>query len=679
MSKRKTTVAPLNKAVKNTPSALPSFITRFKNQPLWHLAILILLPFFLYIKTTGFQLINNMDDETIIINNFNILSNIKNIGIAFKTDAFLSAHGDYYRPLQTITLMIDTVMGESNPNNPWMYHLSNLIYHLLTVVSLYYFLRLLKFKNLTALLATLLFAVHPLLASAVSWVPARGDLLIGLFGLLSFITFLKEISTGKQLWFFLHAIAFFAALFSKETAIIIPVLLLLMYFFILKEKINLNKLLPYLMIWAIAIVLFYTIRSNVVTDTLPDSIFGVVPFINNLPAIPIVLAKFILPANLSTMPLFKPAFTVIGVVILLIVLWLAITQIKAANYLPAMGLAWFLLFIIPPMFFKILYSKFLVEYYEHRIYLPLIGLIIIVAFLLEKIKNHYLLIGISTMLTFIFIIMAWLHSDDYKESIAFFTKATNLNNPGACTKRGEIYYGQRDFNNALADFNTAIDLSGGGYAPPYYDRGLINAAQLNGHKAAFRDFSKAIEIDSTYTEAYIKRADERIFFKAFPDALQDLDKAEKTDSANPYIFYQRGKVYASLLKFNEALPCLSKSITMTDSSSPEMFNERAYVRYKLKDYTGALSDCNKAIQIFPKMTGAYYNKGLICLETGQPKTAIKEFDTTLALTNTFYFGYFYRGMAKKQINDMKSACEDWNESVKLGFTMAQDTIRRYCK
>ena len=74
----------------------------------------------------------------------------------------------------------------------------------------------------------------------------------------------------------------------------------------------------------------------------------------------------------------------------------------------------------------------------------------------------------------------------------------------------------------------------------------------------------------------------------------------------------------------------------------------------------------------------FYNKGLIYLELQKPAIAINELDTTLALTNNFYLGYFYRGMAKKEMNDMKGACEDWQQSVNLGFKMAQDTINKYC-
>src|SRR6202012_2476781 len=100
--------------------------------------------------------------------------------------------------------------------NPWMYHISNLLIHLLTCISLYYFLRLLKLPNFIAFVFTLLFSIHPLFASAVSWVPSRGDLLIALFGLWMFIHFHKHILSGKLVYFFLSTLFFILAIFSKE-------------------------------------------------------------------------------------------------------------------------------------------------------------------------------------------------------------------------------------------------------------------------------------------------------------------------------------------------------------------------------------------------------------------------------------------------------------------------------
>lgn len=667
-----------NKKNKNAVVQRNPLLDKFETQTLWHIALLVLLPFFLYIKTVNYLLIN-FDDVQIIVNNLDFLSSIKNIGLAFKTDAFISLHGDYYRPLQTVSLMFDTIFGGGKP---WLYHFFNLIYHILTVVSLYYLFRLLNIKTLSALFAALVFSVHPLLSSAVSWIPARGDILIGLFGVLTFISFIKYTNTRKPLFLILSVLSFALAVFSKETALLLPLILLFYYFILAKNEFKLSglkSLLPFFVLWLIVFVVFYILRSKVVVQTPPDFIFGIKPFLNNLPVIPILLFKFIVPAQLSTMPLFQPVITILGMFVLLFAIWLSVRAFKQKQWLIILGIGWFLLFAIPPMFFKLFFSKYLLEYYQHRAYLPYMGLSLVLAFLIGNIKNRSILnIVFSIAILFVFTLLALSHSDSYKDSLAFFSNAAERQNPGACTKRGEYYMGERDFGNAIVDFNSAIEMSKGEYAPAFYNRAMYSSQVTKDHNAAEQDLSKTIEIDSTFIDAYIQRASERVFSNNFDGALADLDKAATFDPTRVDIYYNKAKVLTSAMKFNDALPFYNKSISMYEYS-PEMYNDRAYVRYRVKDYNGALKDCNKAIRLMPNFMSAYYNKGIIYLEMGQPKIAIKELDTTLALTNNFYFGYFYRGMAKKQMHDMKGACADWQESVRLGFTMAQDTINRYCK
>jgi len=674
MSKKSKIIAPA--AIQKPVVASSPLLDRFEKQTIWHIVILVLLPFFVYIKTSGFEFIN-FDDTAIITNNFNVLSNIHNIGLSFKTDAFISMHGDYYRPLQTVTFFIDTFLGSGRPI---YFHITNLLLHLLTVLSLYFFLRSLKIKNLAALFGALLFSVHPLLASSVSWVPSRGDLLLGLFGVLLFTCFDRFFVTGKKIYFFLHFLLFTLAIFSKETALLFPILLLMHYFLVLKEK-SIKKLAPFVVMWIAPLVLFYILRSKVVIGSPPAFIFGIGPFMQNLPAIPIVFAKMLIPASLSTMPLFDNTFTTIGTFLLIAAFILIIRLCVKKQWLPALGMAWFLFFMIPPMFFKLFYSKYLLEYYEHRAYLPAMGFIIIVVYLLNdklfRAKNAILnLVPVAVLILFTF--LASVHSDDFKESIAFFTRATDLGNPGAAVKRGEMYFNERNFQEAQNDFNKGIDLSDNQYPPAFFNRGKVDATVLKDHKAAEQDYSSTLMLDSNYIEAYIERANERIVNKDMNGALNDVEKARQLDSTNVDVYYTHAKILTNALQFEQSLPFYDRTISM-DTGYADVYNDRAYVLYRLKRYDSALVDCQHAINLFPQFLNAYYNKGMIYMEKGKPDIAVKTFDTTLSLADNFYFGYFYRGMAKMQLKDMQGACADWQKSVDLGFNMAQDTIRKYCK
>ncbi|MEI2709190.1 MAG: hypothetical protein V9E96_09290, partial [Chitinophagaceae bacterium] len=208
-----------------------------------------------------------------------------------------------------------------------------------------------------------------------------------MFGVLLFLNFIKYTQTFSFGSFILNVLLFLLALFSKETAVLFPVILLFYYWLVSKETFNLKKIVPLYLVWIICFAFFYFLRSKVVINTPPDFIVGINPFINNLPAIPISFSKFLLPLNLSTMPLFEVSFTFFGVVLLIVFLLVLIKFIRLKKWLPIFGFVWFILFIIPPMFFKLYYSNFLLEYYEHRLYLPIAGLMILLAFILDDVLH----------------------------------------------------------------------------------------------------------------------------------------------------------------------------------------------------------------------------------------------------------------------------------------------------
>jgi tetratricopeptide (TPR) repeat protein len=646
---------------KNAPPAAallkPSIFDRFEEHPMWHILILLIVPFFIYIKTVGFDFIHLND-----------------------TDIFLNKDAYLFRPVSNLSFALDAIIGSGRT---WIYHLSNIIYHLLTVISLYSLLRALKINNLAAFILSFFFALHPLLAGTVSYIPARADVLIGLWITLSLLTFCKYIKTGKVLHLVLHILFFALAVFTKETAVLFPVLLLFYYSFILNEKINSKRTVLFFIAWVVVIAVFFFLRSKVITTDLSAGAIGINAFINNLPTLPILLAKAFIPVNLSTMPLFDSTFVTLGSILLLLLLIVVVKKTFNKQFLPLLGYIWFLLLLAACLPFQLKDSKLLQAYSEQEVYLPVIGLIILLACLLhEKLQqaSREAYTWLSLLIVLIFIPLASVYSDSYKDSDAYFGRAADLNNPGAYTKRGEEYINNtpKDYVNALADFNSAVEISGGTYAPAYYDLGRATADYLKNHQDAETDFTQAILLDPTMIDPYIDRADERLKLQNASGAVSDLMKAESIDSTDSRIYYTFGKVYIGARNFPLAIEKYSKAIVLNNYYT-EAYTDRALAYYQLNDYPRAIQDCNKAISINRSFFTAYYNKAMVYYAMNKMDTTLKLLDTTLALADNFYFGYFYRGMAKKQLHDMKGACSDWQESLSLGFTMAADTIKRYCK
>jgi tetratricopeptide (TPR) repeat protein len=649
----------MSKQAKKTAPAIiikPSVFDRFEEQTMWHILILLIVPFFIYIKAVGFDFIR-LTDNDIFVNK----------------DAYL------FRPVVNLSFMLDGIIGSGRS---WIYHLSNIIFHLLTAISLYSLLRFLEIKKLAAFILSFFFALHPLLAGDVSWVPARADILVSLWIILSLYNFGKYIQTGKILFFILHVLLFALAVFTKETAALFPLLFLFYSIFILKEKISSKKNVLFSIAWVTIILLFFYLRSKVIGTGLRNNAFGINAFIDNLPTIPILLAKIFVPACLSPMPLFDNSFETAGVVLLLFFAIIVIKKLIKKEWLPLMGYIWFLLLLSACFLFQFKDSKFLQAYTEQEAYLPLTGFIILLAYLLnEKLQQpaRQVYTWLSFIIIIVFMILASLYSDSYKDSEAYLESAADQNNPGAYTKRGEdLISTSRDYSDALAAFNKAVDLSGGLYAPAYYDLGKITSDHFKNHEDAESYFTQAITLDSTFIDAYIDRAAEKLMLQNINGAFADLNEAKSIDSTNARIYYTFGKVYVGLRDFPHAIIQYSKAIDFDRSHTEIYYSDRGLAYYEVKDYPAAIKDETKAISLGRLFT-AYYNKAMIYYTINKMDIALKLFDTTLALQNNLSDGYFYRGSTKHQLNDMKGACNDWQEAVNLGFTQAEDSLKRYCK
>ena len=124
---------------------------------------------------------------------------------------------DIFRPLTLLSLGCDFLLyGQS----PMGFHLTNTLLHVINGLLLYALVRQLVSDGRAALWATLVYICHPLQTEVVGWVSARGDLLASSFFLSGFIAYLHRRRT-------MSCALYAASVLSKETAVILPVVLLL--------------------------------------------------------------------------------------------------------------------------------------------------------------------------------------------------------------------------------------------------------------------------------------------------------------------------------------------------------------------------------------------------------------------------------------------------------------------
>ena len=196
-----------------------------------HIAVIIVLSAIVFANALPGNFV--WDDEIQIVKNVRIRS-LDNFPSAFTT-AFWSFLGNetenqtnFYRPVQTVTYMLAYSIGGLSPTR---YHVFSLLYHTAASVFVYLIGLELMLAPGFALAIAALFAVHPVHTEAVAWIAGIPDVACGAFYFGAVWCFLRHLRESRTSWLFGSCTMFFAALLSKEMAVTLPFVLLLMMVF----------------------------------------------------------------------------------------------------------------------------------------------------------------------------------------------------------------------------------------------------------------------------------------------------------------------------------------------------------------------------------------------------------------------------------------------------------------
>ena len=197
-----------------------------KENSKYFLPFILLLTSVVFSNTLLNNFINNWDDQGYVLNNNFIKDlNFENFKIIFST--FFQGN---YHPLSLISYTIEYKFFGLNP---FYFHLSNLIFHLLNVALVYYFIKRLSSNIFVASITSLFFAIHPMHVESVAWISERKDVLYSFFFLLSLNSYCKyKYSEKKNLNLLLSFIFFLLSLLSKPAAVCLPLILVSIDFYI---------------------------------------------------------------------------------------------------------------------------------------------------------------------------------------------------------------------------------------------------------------------------------------------------------------------------------------------------------------------------------------------------------------------------------------------------------------
>lgn len=403
---------------------------------IWGMGILV------YFKSLFFGL-TYLDDNVIIINSYRLLNYPANfLDKLFRLSCLISDKGVYYRPLPDAFCAIDTVLGRGSY---FVYHLTNLIIHLLAASFFYVFLMKLRINRHGALDAALIFTVHPALTQAVAWITGRIDSLLGMFVFLSAIFFIN-FSERKKFRDYFGCVFFFAlALLTKETALVLPFL----YFFL--KPFSVKRI--FLIYAGCCVVIggwFILRRAALPGAAWMPVVVDLKGFFKNLPVLVQYSGKTVFPFNLSVSPLIQDtSFVWGGITIILMTVLLFVRGKTVRPWLILFGIAWFFLFLAPGLFIS--YPSNVSHFYEHRLYVPLAGVIIVFCEIARGLAGYdkYPLFKRSKLgfifICFIVVLFSWVsfeHIGVFKDRMSFWQSAvkTSPHSPLAHRNLGAMYY-----------------------------------------------------------------------------------------------------------------------------------------------------------------------------------------------------------------------------------------------
>ncbi len=339
---------------------------------LWVAVILIGVVCLLYANTFGSSLV--WDDEYLIAKN-RYLESWRYLPEIFQSSLhqFAPVRSNYYRPLQTVSFLLDRAIWH---DAPWGYHLTNVLLHGLVGLLGYFLAGALGAGSFAAFLIGLCFIVHPIHTEAVSYISGRADSLAAVWILLSLLSFNRFHTSHRHPWSYIAALLFFFfSLLSKEIALALPFLLILLLWY-RKETKRWTSILPFFLF----LVLYGILRRTLLDfrlDPFPKEttsfwLRGKVTLESLFLYLKLILFPF--PLHLERHlsyegPFWKGEFLAgFFVAMLLVLLFLRSREKRKFLF----GLGWFAIFFLPTSSLILKTDRVA----EHFIYLAYLGILL---------------------------------------------------------------------------------------------------------------------------------------------------------------------------------------------------------------------------------------------------------------------------------------------------------------
>ena len=560
------------------------------------------------------------------------------------------------RPVASLSFALNYAVGGLDP---WGYHAVNLGIHLLCALLIFGLVRrTLLVARLReryaraavplAMLVALLWVVHPLQTSGVTYVVQRIESLMALFYLLTLYCFVRGLSSGRRAWWQAAAVVACAlGMLTKEAMVTAPAMVLFYDAVFAAGSLKTGvKTRPglYAALAATWIILASILAGAPRSETVGFSA-GVGPMeyalyqctaIANYVRLAFWPHPLILDYGFSThVPLGR---LVPSVALLAILLAGTVWALFRRPALAFPGL-WFFVILSPTSSFVPITSQLAAE---HRMYLPLAGIValtvIAVHALIERSAAHARLLrraGITAALAAAGVLGFVTHqrNKDYADPVEMWKKtiAATPPNARAIVNLGDVLYSAGRKEEGIAQFRRAVTVSGGSVM---LQCNLATALWKNNQLDEAADlFTRILSTHPQYAEARAKLARTLGDMGRYEEAIayyQELLQLVLAKQDAVETLRSLAEAQAKLGRANQAEGSLRQALALAPSD-PATHRVLAEVLVRQGEFDKAVAEWSEAIRLDPKYAEARRGLARMFVLQGKYSEAVREYEELLRI------------------------------------------------
>jgi tetratricopeptide (TPR) repeat protein len=226
--------------------------------------------------------------------------------------------------------------------------------------------------------------------------------------------------------------------------------------------------------------------------------------------------------------------------------------------------------------------------------------------------------------------------------------------------RGDGFAQKRDYDNAIAAFNSALEadpenmriVNGRGWA--YERKGQDDLAMA--------DYNRALQKHPNFALAYNNRGTLFLRKGALQSALDDFNAALKYAPTMYFAHANRGRVLTLNKEFDAALADFAEAIRI-DGNAPLAFTLRCLAYVQMRRFDDAIADCNTVIGKVPNAQLAICGRAEAYMGKGDFDAALRDLNAVLALNPNNVRAHMDRGKLFERRRDLAQARADYRSAA----------------